>query len=1082
MRKLLLFGLCMAFFLAAGTVDAWWDSSWNYYKTISVQNTNATDAAPIQTATFTMDTQTLISAGKMQSDCDDLRILLNDTTELDRYIEGCNTATTNISFKLSESIPASTTSTNYSVYYGNAGAGAGESNWTNIFMQPVDENTIVSLWFEEASGAIYDHTPNSVDWSVSGNPTYQAANGLVGYSMDFDGSGDYIDNSTDFPDLVALNTAGSIEFGVYQDAKSGTDYIYNFGNDTSSYVYALVNPDGGTKLRLVCGGLGADTAVGVFNSATLYNITITWDSTSCTLYVNGVSKATVSTVSHSWDTLNDWTIGRYLGASGYEFSGKIDEFRISNTARTVNSYERDWRDTEFKPVLGTSLGSEQANDVTPLITISSPANTTYYTTIIDFNFSVSDGEDATFHVIAYNDTDAIYDSVAYANNTNMSFTLSETGGQQNVTVWANDSAGNEATSTILYYVWMGLNVSAYNNATNASMTDWAITATNGTFTYTNDSQNNPSLIEWNLLPTGSVNITIDDNSTTLYFYNTTYERTLNDSAIVQLDAYLQPKSENPIVLSSSAGWSMLQGQSTTITCTASEATPEFKVNSVLVASPYTLTVQTGQYVAACNVYNETENYAPKNTSNIIVVNPLISCTSNETFAYSATITTSTNLTTLDFTTFAGQNLVRSNLGDVYVPLSNNTWINTTGGSYVIVNNTGQSSFTVYFGNYYANKSYNTSSLQGDQKNITTYTHINPSIMYNILDELTGEYMFPPNATLTSIIHCSLGETYIQIDEGDTRILIASSAYLDKASLRVLYTADAYYSRQLYPEESDALVLSFYVVDALQNALDRIDFLMEDINYYSTKLQVYKTVQTEALIITEGYFDASHYFSVYLMEDSDYYMRTIGSTGAVTDFGRITIVAPATKTLGQVTMNLNPQATLISDNILMNAWTNTDRTALYIVYTDATNETTNVTITVYFANGTVFENATYSAQAVNVEYNISNYTNESFTVAFSVWHETFGNSPVTYTVGVFPGIAWDIGVNTTLYTLYSLVLLILVGGVATRQSIVAGSVLFLVTMIMLYQIGWLSISLVSIAFIGVLLVLGIIVSGKQQEGT
>lgn len=1041
MRKYgLLAGILIAFFLAAGSAEALWGSY--DYRRAMINTTDCVDGMPY----------VINSTG----------VYLDGATPQIMWAEGCD-----------EPWLEYEDYTNYSVV---DNAETTQQNMTNetalvpSFGNPWDGmSNLVSRW--DLNNNANDSTSIGNDGTITG-ATFNST-GKFGGAYHFDGTGDYGSFSNTGMELQTF----SMSVWAYPTDLATHSYLSYMSNYDNPDGWGLYNNDVYLHFAYITGG----------GNAAFCNLTapLTQDAWNY-IYLN-FSGSPSANVDGTWyyptcDTktitygTHEFVMGaqRYVGGYRYYWNGEIDEYRYYSSHLTPKEVT-----AEYQSATINSLGSEETGDIAPTITITSPSNTTYYTASIDFNFSVSDAENATFHVIAYNDTDAIYDSAAYANNTNQSFSLTMPGGQHNVTVWANDSAGNNVTSEVLYYVWMGLNVSAYNNETDASMTNWSVTATNGTFTYTNGSQNNPSLIEWNLLPQGPVNITIDDNSTTLYFYNTTYERSLNNSAIVQLDAYLQPKSENPIVLSSSAGWSMLQGQSTTITCTASETTPEFKVNSVLVASPYTFTVQTGQYVAACNVYNETENYAPKNVSNILVVNPLISCTSNETFAYSATITTTTNLTTLDFTTFASQNTVRSNLGDVYIPLANDTWINTTGGSYVIVNNTGQSSFTVYFGNYYANKSYNTSSLQGDQKNITTYTQINPSIMYNVLDELTGEYMFPPNATLTSIIHCSLGETYIQIEEGDSKILIASSAYLDKASLRVLYTADAYYSRQLYPAESDALALSFYVVDALQNALDRIDFLMEDINYYSAKLQVYKTVQSETLIITEGYFDASHYFSVYLMEDSDYYMRTVGTTGTITDFGRITIVAPATKTLGQVTMDLNPQATLISDNILMNAWANTGRTALYIAYSDATNETENVTITVYFANGTVFQNGTYAAQAVNLEYNITDYSNESFTVDFSLWHETFGNSPVSYAMGVFPGIAWDIGVNSTLYALYSLVLLILVGGIATRHSIVAGSVLFLITMIMLYFIGWLPVSRVSIVFIAVLLVLGIIVSSKQE---
>lgn len=1040
MRKYgLLVGMLLVFFLAAGSASAWLDASYPYRRTMS----------------YSSDFHPLIPY-PVNGTCG-MWAIGNNTGWYNKVSgESC---TDSADFKISDN------------------ADTAQANMTNETSP--GQASYGNLWDGMTSlSARYDFNNNVLD-STSNNNNGGATNAVYTASGKFGGAMRFTEDNCDVPNSASLDATTNLTMALWfklnaEEASTG----YLFARKADAYAFTI-NSSEMLNFNLKAASVVRTNSQVPLNIGQWYCAVGTYDVTSGSkLYIDGLLNDTAPADGSIPDGNDVLSFGGH-GASWYIDDATIDEAQLWN---------KTWSPEEVTAYCNAdkinSLGSEEAasSDAAPTVTLSTPTNTTYYTTSIDFNFSVSDAEDATFHAIAYNDTDAIYDSAAYTNNTAMSFTLSETGGQQNVTVWANDSAGNEVSSEVLYYVWMGLNVSAYNNATNASMTDWSITATNGTFTYTNSSQNNPSMIEWNLLPQGTVNITIDDNSTTLYFYNTTYERTLNNSALVQLDAYLQPKSDNPISLTSSGGWSMLQDQSTTITCTASEATPDFQINSVSVSSPYILSTQTGTYTMICNVYSETENYAPANSSNTLLVNPLISCTNNQTFAFQKTVTTTTNITTLDFTEVVSQSLVRENLGDVYISTANNTWINTTGGYYVIVNNTGQSSFTVQFGNYFANSTYSTAGRQGDEINMTSYTQTNPYALYNILDELTGDFLFPPNATLTSIIQCSQGETYIPIDSEDTKFIIATQNYITKATLRVAYSADAYYSRQYYPDQANVLVLNFYVTDAFINALDRIDFVMQDMNHYSTKLQLYKTVQNQTVVITEGYFDASHMFSAYLIEDIDYYMQVVSASGSTTDFGRITIVAPATKYIGDVTMSLNPQATLIADNIFMNAWDNTDRTLLYVQYRDDLNQTNELNITVSFENGTVFQSANYTdTNSVLLEYNISGWDNETFVIEFSMEHDTFGNSPVQYSMGLYSALSpnWGLGMSSTVSALISLTLLVLVGGIASRKSLVAGSAMFYITLITLRTIGWLSISLLNMVFLGVLLALGIIVYVKKS---
>lgn len=74
----------------------WTSSSWLYRKSLDIPNNEAMQINKV--VRVTLDTASLISMGKLQNDCDDLRFLDNDEyTSLKYWIEkGCNTSSTEI--------------------------------------------------------------------------------------------------------------------------------------------------------------------------------------------------------------------------------------------------------------------------------------------------------------------------------------------------------------------------------------------------------------------------------------------------------------------------------------------------------------------------------------------------------------------------------------------------------------------------------------------------------------------------------------------------------------------------------------------------------------------------------------------------------------------------------------------------------------------------------------------------------------------------------------------------------------------------------------------------------------------------
>jgi len=105
--------------------------NWNYRRSITISNLGS--ALTDYQISITLDTASLISAGKMRTDCGDIRFTDSDgRTLLNYWIEsGCNSSNTKIWVKVPQ-IPANLTKTIY-LYYGNPNA-TSQSNPTNVFI------------------------------------------------------------------------------------------------------------------------------------------------------------------------------------------------------------------------------------------------------------------------------------------------------------------------------------------------------------------------------------------------------------------------------------------------------------------------------------------------------------------------------------------------------------------------------------------------------------------------------------------------------------------------------------------------------------------------------------------------------------------------------------------------------------------------------------------------------------------------------------------------------------------------------------------------------------------------------------
>ena len=625
-------------------------------------------------------------------------------------------------------------------------------------------------------------------------------------------------------------------------------------------------------------------------------------------------------------------------------------------------------------------------------------------------------------------------------------------------------------------IGVGIIINVYDNQTNQSLTNWTAYFTNGTDEATFTNQNNPSSYYWKDIPYGEINITISDGSDTKYYYNYTFSTINNETNLQTFDIYLEPKGNNTITLTATPSWSIIETQQVQITCIAEEGTPHLYMNNVEISNPYTGQPTAGTYSVVCNV-SETANYRPTTESNTLTVSPLIACTNNETFAFSAVITTSTNITTLNFTKFVEQHFVKDDLSDVYVPNVSNVWKNTTNGYYIVVNNTNLTNFTVYFGNYYAHYDYSNHAIANVQ-NISAYQQENIYVMFRFLDEVTGQEMYPPNTSeVVLYISCPQGSNYVTIEENDSQFLIAFTGYPSKLLVRVQYSVENYYSRSLYPaEQRNQYLVSFYLIDAYKYYTDKVNFVMLSSDYYDAKFQIYKKISNQTIIITEGYFDQMRTFPSYLIEDHDYYLRLIKGS-EIRDIGTFTVTSAGTQYLDVSQVVLSPSVSLFSDKVTFGAVYNESSNTIRIQYIDLTNQTINITVSVYNNTGLYFQQTYYSSNFTITLNDVPK--NQSWYVKYTLYHQIYGNSPIMGSVSLIAGILLPIGVALWMYPLISFFILFLTSSIITPRNIVGGILSVFVLMYLLYYIGWLSLTTDAIVIISVILIMGLLLHLRSR---
>jgi len=312
---------------------AWYNSSWNYRQKIiidhnKVPNTDQTDFPVLIKIT---DANNAIFT-KAQDDGDDIRFTSsNETTDLKFEVENFSKTTPELIAWVKIPTLSHTTDTTIYLYYGNASAEAPLA----ADQQAVWSNGYAGVWhMNQAASPALDSTSYAHNGTQSGGVTFGSV-GIIGSATQYSGSSQFLSGSginlVSSPFTVSAwitPTDFSVAHGWFGVGTVGIDKALHLKTMNS------------TSVRFGLYGDDLNITVPNMTGQTLYTAA-TLNSNLLQSYYQQGSFIGSRTANSYFVGPTNWVIGQNTINADY-FAGKIDEVRISSTARSA-----DWIATEY---------------------------------------------------------------------------------------------------------------------------------------------------------------------------------------------------------------------------------------------------------------------------------------------------------------------------------------------------------------------------------------------------------------------------------------------------------------------------------------------------------------------------------------------------------------------------------------------------------------------------------------------------------------------------------------------------------------------------------------------------------------
>jgi len=355
---------------------AWWDTNWQYRKTITIDPARVSSAQTSYAVLVEVTDSDL--ASKAQPDGADIVFTDYNNKQLSHEIEQYNASSGHLVAWVNLPLLSSTTYTRFYLYYGNSYATNQqnpEATW--------DSSHRMVLHLDERTGAHYDSTANVNNGTPFGGIA-QGITGKIDGADNFDGVDDFIEvphNNS----ITGFTTAFTVSFwlkledtvrqqtilGKYNTVGNQRAWVMEFQIDAryGKVLAFLISPDGVSFRKYFAS----------FNpiAGEWYHIAAVWQSGEVPIfYVNGVKVSTIGigTISSIFNNAGvPLNIGRCIYNSKRYLKGALDEIRISSTARSASwiltSYNNQGNAANFFEV-----GSEQRFPEGPIITSPFPLN------------------------------------------------------------------------------------------------------------------------------------------------------------------------------------------------------------------------------------------------------------------------------------------------------------------------------------------------------------------------------------------------------------------------------------------------------------------------------------------------------------------------------------------------------------------------------------------------------------------------------------------------------------------------------------------------------------------------------------
>jgi hypothetical protein len=314
----------------------WWDNSWLYRQTVGITNSGTVET-DFQVM-ITVDTNTLITASKMQSDCDDIRVTDINGKLIPHWIEPttCNTSATKIWTK----VPSiSTSGDTVYLYYGNSAVNS-KSSTTDTFIREI--SGVQGAWDMDGTvggistgDTLADSSGNTNTGTASNvNTTGMAyASSQYEQGVDFDGVDDYVNagNNSSLNITNALTVEAWIKYDNL-DAGEGIIIAKKSGSVAGTGYAVSLRPTV-NRAYVYGGGIATNAYAATIVDSNWHHFVWTINGTTGKIYEDGIDITIGSSVVEINTTTNDLFIGALQGTSTF-FNGDIDNVRIYNQALT----------------------------------------------------------------------------------------------------------------------------------------------------------------------------------------------------------------------------------------------------------------------------------------------------------------------------------------------------------------------------------------------------------------------------------------------------------------------------------------------------------------------------------------------------------------------------------------------------------------------------------------------------------------------------------------------------------------------------------------------------------------------------